>query len=118
MREPTEPGTVVLLSNGEALLLVEPKWPCGWWNLTIKAWQGWSEFSDLVPSIVRHGYTPPPPPTPEPTLPYAIVQDAEDAAMIRGRDGHWYVVGGKGVRFSWAAIEQHAKILFPGVPDA
>ena len=115
MREPTEPGTIVLLSNGWALLLVEPKWPSGWWNLTIKAWQGWSEFSDLVPSIVRHGYTPPTPPTPEPTLPHAVVRDAEGDVMFATRDG-WYLPGAGA--FPWAEMVQPVEILFAGVPDA
>ena len=115
MREPTEVGTIVLCSNGEALLLVDTKGRLGWWNITRKMWQAWSEFSDLVPSTVRHGYTPPTPPTPEPTLPHAVVRDAEGDVMFATREG-WYLPSA-GV-FPWSEMVQPIEILFPGVPDA
>jgi hypothetical protein len=115
MREPTEVGTILLLSNGEALLLVEPKGPFRWRNITRKVWQECSDFSDLVPSIVRHGYTPPPPPTPEPTRPHAGVRDSEVDVMFSTRDG-WYLPGAGA--FPWAEMVQPIEILFPGVPDA
>jgi hypothetical protein len=115
MREPTETGTIVLLSNGEALLLVKASWP-SWWNITRKVWQEWSAFSDLVPSIVRHGYTPPPPPTPEPTLPYAVVRDAEGGVAFKRAGGHYYVPD-LGL-IAWWGLAQPVEILFPGVPDA
>jgi hypothetical protein len=115
MREPTEVGTIVLLSNGEALLLVDPTRIGDWWSITRKVWVEWSEVSDLVPTIVRHGYTPPPPPTPEPTLPHAVVRDAEGDVMFATRDG-WYLPGAGA--FPWAEMVQPVEILFPGVPDA
>jgi hypothetical protein len=116
MREPSEVGTIVLLSNGEALLLVKATWPSGWWNLTRKVWQEWSAVSDLVPSIVRHGYTPPPPPTPEPTLPYAVVRDAEGGVMVK-RDGDWLHLPSD-ASLPWRDLVQPVEIIFAGVPDA
>jgi hypothetical protein len=115
MHEPTELGTIVLLSNGDALLLVNPKWPFRWRNITRERWQEWSEVSDLVPTIVRHGYTPPPPPTPEPTLPHAVVRDAEGDVMV-GVDGGWYL--SRDEVFPWRELAQPVEILFPGVSDA
>jgi hypothetical protein len=118
MREPTEPGTIVLLSNGEALLLVNPKAVVvnRWWSMTHKVWQDWAEVSDLVPSIVRYGYTPPPPPTPEPTLPYAVVRDAEGDVAFKAAAGEYYV---RNIDvLPWSGLVQPVEILFPGVPDA
>ena len=115
MREPSEPGTIVLLSNGETLLLVKSSGPWGWWNMTRKWWQEWAAVSDLAPSIVHHGYIPPTPPTPEPTLPHAVVRDAEGDVMFGTREG-WHLpnVG----TISWSEVVQPVEILFPGVPDA
>jgi hypothetical protein len=116
MREPSQVGTIVLLSNGEALLLVEPTGTFGWWNLTRKMWTQWSEFSDLVPTIVCHGYNPPPPPTPEPTLPYAVVRDAEGDVAFKAAAGEYYV---RNIDvLPWSGLVQPVEIIFPGVPDA
>ena len=116
MREPSEVGTIVLLSNGEALLLVDPTTPRDWWSITRKVWTKWSAVSDLLPSIVRHGYTPPPPPTPEPTLPYAVVRDADGDVMFRASRRDYYLPGA-GI-FPWSEIVQPVEIIFAGVPDA
>ena len=123
MREPSKPGAIVLLSNGEALLLVEPTGPWGWWNLTRKVWTDWASVSDLVPSIVHHGYTPPPPPTPEPTLPFAVVRDGEGVFRQRVMDCRlavWMRADGAGF-CPWDEVPQEpnrVEIIFPGVPDA
>jgi hypothetical protein len=117
MREPTEPGTIVLCSNGEALLLVDPTRIGDWWSITRKVWVEWSEFSDLVPSIVRHGYTPPPPPTPEPTLWGAIVRDSKErTASLTGLDPYPWTFSDH-VSSNWGYMAQPVEILFPGVPD-
>ena len=119
MREPTEVGTIVLCSNGEALLLVNPKapgWP--WWNITRKAWQEWSEVSDLVPSIVRHGYTPP---KPEPTNEWATIRTLAGSYWQRRADGFGCSVGLGPVRKAWGAIPGISEgwvLVFVGVPDA
>jgi hypothetical protein len=121
MREPTEVGTIVLLSTGEALLLVEPTGTLGWWSLTRKMWQEWAEFSNLVPSIVRQGYTPPPPPTPEPTNEWATIRTVDGLHWQRRADGSWCSVGLGPVRKAWGLIPGISEgwvLVFAGVPDA
>jgi hypothetical protein len=83
-------------------------------------WTDWSSVSDLVPTIVRHGYTPPPPPTPEPTLPCAVVRDAEGELwallMSNAYVERWRKFGQFGYS-PWAEMVQPVEIIFPGVPD-
>ena len=110
MREPTELGSVATDNWGD----LWARYHAGRWYDRHGNAKTWGKID--APTLVHRGYTPPPPPTPEPTLPYAVVRDAEGDVMVRDRNC-WHLLSG--ASFYWSEdLVQPVEILFPGVPDA
>jgi len=120
MREPSELGTVILARmRGESALTRWTYCGRGVWSREIDATRAsWAALIDH--ELLHHGYTPP---TPEPTLPLAVVRDGEGVLRHRVMDCRlavWMRADGAGF-CPWDEVPQEpnrVEILFPGVPDA
>jgi hypothetical protein len=108
MHEPTELGSVAADNWGD----LWARFHDGRWYDRLGNAKTWDKIDS--PTLVHRGYIPPTPPTPEPTLPHAVVCDAEGDVMFGTREG-WHLpnVG----TISWSEVVQPVEIIFPGVSD-
>ena len=120
MREPSEVGTVIRTRlRGESVV---QRWiACGrgiWVCEDDGTRASWDALTDH--ELLHSGYTPP---TPEPTLPLAVVCDGEGVLRYRVMDCRlavWMRADHAGF-CPWDEVPQkpnRVEILFPGVPDA